>query len=198
MSDAAVHVVLREVVRMSLLTYIDKLQRANADDLAFYPLSTLEKALAANQIMVAYENSEPCGYLWFGSVRSGYPITIYQACIDYDVRRRAHGWNLVADLMMIGRTAGANAIRLKCASSALSNDFWRAIGFDCVNVTRGGVKRGRDINHWWTAITEPLFQLPSVVPSTTPIDLSAYQSLKRQGVAMPSRFSRTHYGGTDA
>ena len=35
-----------EVARVTAITlsYIDKLQRANADDLAFYPLTTLEKA----------------------------------------------------------------------------------------------------------------------------------------------------------
>lgn len=33
-----------------------------------------------------------------------------------------------------------------------------------------------------------------VEPSDRPIDLTAYQRLKREGASMPSRFSRTHYG----
>lgn len=180
---------------MSLLSYIDKLQKANADDLAFYPLSTLEKALEAGKVLIAQQNGEPCGYLWFGSVRAGYPITIYQACIDYDARQRHHGWRLVGDLIQMGIVGGATAIRLKCASSAESNEFWRAIGFKCTNVTAGGVKRARDLNHWWTPLFEPLLSVETMEPSTKAIDLTAYQAAKRRGEQMPSRFSRKHYGG---
>jgi hypothetical protein len=178
---------------VSLLTYIDKLQRANADDLAFYPLSTLEKALADNQVLVITENDEPCGYLWFGAVRSAYPVTIYQACVDYEVRRRQHGWLAVGQLIEMARQSHATAIRLKCASSALSNEFWQAIGFRCTNVTAGGIKRARDINHWWLPVQAELLTVPSVEPSLRPIDLTAYQKAKREGVAMPSPWSRTHY-----
>lgn len=178
---------------MSALSYIDSLQRKNADDLAFYPLATLEKALQSGHVSLARQNGEPCGYLWFGAVRGGYPITIYQACIDYDARRREHGWSLVRDLMALGVAGGATAIRLKCASSAESNEFWKLIGFKCVNVSRGGRKRGRDLNHWWTPLTVPLFLTDEIAPSAAPIDLTAYNKAKREGVVMPSRFSRTHY-----
>lgn len=176
-----------------MLSYIDKLQRENADDLAFYPLSTLEKALESKHVLIAYQNGEPCGYLWFGAVRSGFPITIYQACIDYQARQRHHGFGLVQDLILMGKAGGANAIRLKCASSADSNDFWRAVGFRCVNVTQGGIKRGRDLNHWWTPLTVALITPDELVPSERPIDLTEYQALKRKGQTMPSRFSRSHY-----
>lgn len=178
---------------MGLLSYIDKLQRANADDLAFYPLTTLEKAVESGHVLVAYQNDEPCGYLWFGAVRAGYPVTIYQACIDYEARQRHHGWKLVGDLMQMGGAASSTAIRLKCASSADSNEFWRAIGFMCTNVTQGGVKRARDLNHWYAPLAPMLFQPEELVPSTKAIDLTAYKKAKLDGVAMPSRFSRSHY-----
>ena len=182
-----------EDVSMNLIAYIDLLQRRNADDLAFYPLSTLEKAIGAGQVLVAEENGEPCGYLWCGSIRSGWPVTIYQACIDYEVRRREKGWDLVRQLIAFAQAGGATAIRLKCASSALSNEFWQAIGFRCVNVTQGGIKRARQLNHWWTPVAPTLFLPETVIPSDAPIDLTAYQRMKREGVAMPSRFSRKHY-----
>ncbi len=101
---------------------------------------------------------------------------------------------MVRKLLSLAGAGGANGIRLKCASSAESNEFWRSIGFQCTRVTPGGIKRGRDLNHYRTDIQPGMFLLPSVTPSERPIDLTEYQRLKRVGVSMPSRFSRTHYG----
>ena len=88
-------------------TYIDHLQRENADDLAFYPRTTLETALADGQIMHCTDNDEPAGYLWHGPIRSGLDAIIYQACVDYTARRRALGWEMVARLLEMARTGGA-------------------------------------------------------------------------------------------
>ena len=177
-----------------LVTYIDHLQRANADDLAFYPLSTLEKALEDRQVVTCADNGEVAGYLWFGAVRGGRDVTVYQACVDYTARRRALGWAMVGDLTALARAGGATGIRLKCASSAAANEFWQAIGFYCTRVSTGGIKRGRDINHYRTDLSAALLTVPTVTPSERPIDLSDYQRRKREGEAMPSRFSRGHYG----
>lgn len=182
-------------MQTDLLKYIDHLQRINADDLAFYPLASLEEAIAAGHVLTCEENGEPAGYLWFGAVRPAADVIIYQACIDYTARRRALGWAMVRDLIAMARGAGCTGIRLKCASSADSNAFWQAIGFYCTRVTRGGIKRGRDLNHYRTDVATPLLTAPSVVASERPIDLTAYNALKREGAAMPSRFSRSHYGG---
>jgi ribosomal protein S18 acetylase RimI-like enzyme len=186
-----------EVVTLSI-PYIDKLQRANADDLAFYPLTTLAKAVEDGHVISCEDNGEAAGYLWFGAVRGGYDVTIYQACVDYESRRRYLGWEMVAQLVKIGNAGGATGIRLKCASSAESNEFWQAAGFYCTRVTNGGIKRGRDINHYRTDLQPGLFTLPLVTPSGRPIDLGPYNALKRAGVAMPSRFSRSHYGEESA
>jgi hypothetical protein len=175
------------------VTYLDKLQRTNADDLAFYPLTTLAGALAAGHVIACEDNGEPAGYLWFGAVVGGRDIIIFQACVDYDSRRRHLGWQMVAELTAIGNAAGSTGIRLKCASSAESNEFWQAAGFSCTRVTLGGIKRGRDINWYRTDLQPGLFTFPSVSPSERPIDLTEYNRLKRESVKMPSRFSRTHY-----
>jgi ribosomal protein S18 acetylase RimI-like enzyme len=175
------------------IKYIDKLQRENADDLAFYPLTTLEKALEDNHIIGCFENDDPAGYLWYGAISGGKDIIIYQACVDYDARRRNLGFGMVADLLSIGRAAGSTGIRLKCASSALSNEFWTAIGFYCTRVTPGGIKRGRDINWYRTDIQQGFFIFESVTPSDKPIDLTEYRKLKKDKEKMPSRFSRNHY-----
>lgn len=185
-----------DIPRLSL-TYIDKLQRQNADDLAFYPLTTLGKALEERHVVSCEDNGDPAGYLWFGALRGGYDVTIYQACVDYDSRRRYLGWGMVAQLTALATAAGCTGIRLKCASSAESNSFWQAAGFVCTRVMPGGIKRGRDLNCYRTDIQPGLFFLPGVVPSERPIDLTAYNARKRSGEVMPSRFSRTHYGEGD-
>lgn len=175
------------------LSYVDKLQRQNADDLAFYPLTTLAKAIDEQHVISCEDNGDPAGYLWFGALRGGYDVTIYQACVDYDSRRRHLGFGMVAELSQLALAAGCTGIRLKCASSADSNEFWRAAGFYCTRVQPGGIKRGRDLNCYRTDLQAGLFVLPSVVPSDRPIDLTAYNRQKREGVVMPSRFSRSHY-----
>ncbi len=176
------------------LAYLDKLQRENADDLAFYPLSTLGRALEDGHVITCSDNGEAAGYLWFGALRGGYDVTIFQACIDYDSRRRHLGFGMVRKLTELASVAGSTGIRLKCASSAESNEFWQAIGFVCTRVQQGGIKRGRDLNNYRTDLQPGLFTLPPVVPSERPIDLTAYNRAKRLGISMPSRFSRVHYG----
>jgi ribosomal protein S18 acetylase RimI-like enzyme len=175
--------------------YVDRLQRANAEDLAFYPRDTLDDAIASGHVLFGHENGSPAGYLWFGAVRPMRDVVIYQACIDYELRRRHIGHAMVRELLTIARVACASGMRLKCASSADSNAFWRSIGFYCTRVTGGGVKRGRDVNHYRTDIHATLVTATPVQPSDRPIDMRAYQAMKRDGVPMPSRFSRSHYGG---
>jgi len=177
------------------LPYIDKLQRANADDLAFYPLTTLAAALENGHVVSCEDNGEPAGYLWFGALRGGRDVTIYQAAVDYDLRRRHLGFGMVGELTRLAVAAGSSGIRLKCASSAGSNEFWRAAGFYCTAVQPGGIKRGRDLNCYRSDIHAGLWTAAemTVEASSRPIDLTEYQRMKREGVKMPSRFSRSHY-----
>ena len=178
---------------MGIVSYIDHLQKQNAEDLAFYPITTLEKALDAGQVITCQDNDEVAGYLWHGAVSPSKDIHIFQACVDYDSRKRHLGWGMVAQLIEIAKSVNATGIRLRCASSSDSNIFWSMIGFYCTNVTKGGVKRQRDINHWRTDIQVPLLTLDPIEPSTKKTDLSSYNEAKRNGIVMPDRWSRTHY-----
>lgn len=175
------------------LTYLDFLQKQSAEDIAFYPKAALQKAIDENHIIGCEENGTPAGYLWFGAVRTGMDIIIYQAAVDYDLRRQHLGFGMVNQLVAIGKAAGSSGIRLKCASSALSNMFWQAAGFYCVAVEQGGIKRQRELNLYRTDFGDTT-PLPSVVPSNKQTNLTSYRSLKKEGRVMPSRFSRSHYG----
>ncbi len=181
------------MVKTLTLAYIDHLQHMNANDLAFYPLNTLEKALESGYVLACYENDEPAGYLWHGPARAGFDITIYQACVDYSARRRHLGWGMVGELIELGKTSASLGIRLKCRSSSESNEFWKLIGFYCTHVSQGGAARSAHLNHWRVDIAASLFTPATVEPSNKPINLTDYNKMKRDGVEMPSRFSRKHY-----
>ena len=182
---------------MMLITYIDHLQKQYAEQVAFYPLAALEKALEEHRVVTCEENGESAGYFWHGPLRPGMDIVGYQICVDYTAQRRHLGWNMVGQLLEKGRVAGCTGLRFGCASSNESNEFWRLIGFYCTKVTSGGVKRQRDINHWRTDIQPTLFTLPSVQPSDEAIDLSSWARMRRDGLVMPSRWSRGHYGSVN-
>ena len=172
------------------LKYIDHLQKQNAEDLAFYPLYTLEKAIETGNILHCEDNGEPAGYLWFGSIRPGMDVVIYQACVDYQSRRKILGWDMVKELITLATHGGATGIRLRCASSSESNVFWQAIGFYCTKVGDGGLKRMRKINHWRTDIQPTLFTVAPVIPSDKQTDLSTYNKNKKNGVKYKSRWAR--------
>jgi len=176
----------------TLLRYIDKMQKANAEDLAFYPLSALEQALGKGRILTVKENGELAGYLWFGAMWTDRPVVIYQACVDYELRRHYLGHAMVRQLIDWVKANGGVGIRCRVASSNESNQFWQAIGFHCFAVDQGGVKRKRDINSYKLDFANE-GQGNLVVPSSKSVDLRSYQKDKAAGIAMPSRFSRSHY-----
>lgn len=126
--------------------YADDLARKNSEALSFIPTPRIEAYARAGQLWVATENDEPCGFLIFGC---GWPqIRIYQACIQYDARRREHGMALVAALSDKAREMGCTDIRLWCADDLDSNEFWRAAGFEYCASRLGGRRRGRHHNLW--------------------------------------------------
>lgn len=175
---------------MPPLNYIDKLQRENALELAFFPLDALRRAREAGAIVGVTENDEWAGYLWHGALRPQRDVVIYQACIDYDARRRHLGFEMVREVVSRATAAHATGIRLRCASTSDSNEFWAAIGFYCTNVRPGGKSRGRDINEWRSDIQPGLFVL-SVEPSSKVMDRREfYRSLRTpEGSGLLSRFA---------
>ena len=177
---------------MTLLKYIDHLQKQNVDDLAFYPLSTLEKALEEQRVLTCEDNGEPAGYIWHGPVRVGFDLVIYQACVDYESRRRHLGWGMVKQLIDICKAGAGTGIRLRAASSSDSNEFWQQIGFYCTKVTQGGVRRSREINHWRTDVQTPLFTLDPVTPSEKTINPHSYFQKRKQGEKMPNVWARRY------
>lgn len=172
------------------MTYIDHLQKKNAEDLSFYPLSVLEREVVNGRVVLAEVNDAPAGYLYHGSVTS-LTLRIHQACIQYDLRGYLYGAALVRWLESLGRAAGAHEIALRCGSDIAANGFWQAMGFECIAVTQGGARRMRDINAWRLPLTDRLFSL-TVEPSSREKSATAWAKARRAGISLGSQFKRGH------
>ena len=175
---------------MTLLALVDHLQRQAADQVAFYPLETLRRAIDGGFVDVAFENGEPCGYLWHGPYRSGRDAVIYQAVIHYDLRRRRHGAGLVAGIIEGAGRVGASGVRCRCRSGQDANEFWRELGFACIAVIHGTTRRRTDINVWRSPIRAGFWDGLTTAPSDQAADRSGYDRDRRAGVAFASRWAR--------
>jgi GNAT superfamily N-acetyltransferase len=167
------------------LSYIDSLQRKNAEELSFYPKTVFEREIDNHRVLLARINGEPAGYLYHGAL--GEICRIHQACIQYDARGNLYGAALVNWLSAMCKAAGVHSISLRCGSDIEANKFWRAMGFDCIGVTKGGARRMRDINNWQRWLQPQLFAA-SVAPSEKKQDASMWRA--RDKTTKASQFIR--------
>ena len=146
---------MSEVVR-----YVCDLAKKNSEALSFIPTPRLEEYERRGQILVARENDDLCGFVVHGA---GWPVLrVYQACIQYDARRRDHGFGLVERLRQKATDRALDNIELWCADDLDANSFWEAAGFRKIAQRRGGARRGRMHNLWVMEITPlPLLALIS-------------------------------------
>lgn len=157
------------------LSYIDHLQRKNANELSFYPKAVFEREIPIGRVVLAEFNAEPCGYLYHGAF--GMALKIHQACIQYDLRGLLYGAQLVQHIVSLAKAADCHSITLRCGSDIAANGFWKAMGFTCEAVTPGGVRRLRDINNWKMVLQPQLFAF-GVEPSDKKQDASLWRRHK--------------------
>ena len=156
------------------IKFVDHLQKKNAEDLSFYPVGVFEREIESQRILIALVNAEPAGYLYHGAIKLDYPLKIHQACIQYDLRGNWYGAGLckfLEDLAVIG---GSRLISLRCGSDIAANTFWQNMGYECVLITPGGIRRMRDINVWQKALSADLFGFTAIEPSTKKKDASIW------------------------
>ena len=147
------------------LGFIDYLQKKNAEDLSFYPKAVLERETDNERILLALVNNQHAGYLYHGAIRLDKPLKIHQACIEYDLRGNWYGAGLCNRLEEIGAIGGVKTISLRCGSDIAANTFWKNMGYSCVSIQKGGVRRMRDINVWNKQIGADLFGFDAIKPS---------------------------------
>lgn len=162
-----------------MIKYIDYLQRKNAEQLSFYPLSVFEREKEKGRLFLELLNGEPCGYIYRGS--NAPDIKCHQVCIQYDARRREHGSTLVDALERHATSIGASSVTLRCGFDLEANDFWRSLGYKCVGLQDGGARRMRTINVWRKQINPELFEIPEIQSANGSVDSSIWRKNKPSG-----------------
>ena len=176
-------IVIRAATRDDL-TFIDHLQKLNAEELAFYPNVVFEREVENHRIILALVGGLHAGYLYHGAF--GATCKIHQACIEYDLRGQLYGSELVTFFVNLCKAANTHSVTLACGSDLLANQFWENMGFHCEGITQGGVRRMRDINRWRKDIHPNMFKI-EMPPSHKEKDASIWRNRK---ISAPSQFIR--------
>ena len=164
----------------SLLPFVDDLQKKNAEALSFYPNQVFEREGAKGRIYLGLLNGEPCGYIYRGALKGD--VRCHQVCIQYDARRRLYGAQLVACLEADALDAKCNGIVLRCGFDLDANEFWQSLGYHCVNIQDGGVRRMRKINVWRKPLQPQLFEDVHLEPAVGKADASLWRRNKDTGI----------------
>jgi GNAT superfamily N-acetyltransferase len=171
-----------QVVRVhpNLLLFVDQLQRKNAESLSFYPKCVFERESEKGRIFLGLLNGQPCGYLYVGA--GGTDVKCHQVCIEYDARRKLYGASLVVAMEEYAQERGAYTLTLRCGFDLDANIFWKELGYKCIGVEEGGIRRMRKINIWRKQIRPDLFEIVEIEPSVGKTNASAWRKNKRTGI----------------
>ena len=162
----------------NLLIYVDSLQKKNAENLSFYPKQVFEREAEKGRIFLGLLNGEPCGYIYVGA--KGGDVKCHQVCIQYDARRRLYGAALVQALE--DYADGSYSIMLRCGFDLDANQFWGSLGYRCIDVQDGGIRRMRKINVWRKPLVAELFEDIAVEPAVGKADASVWRKNKQTGI----------------
>ena len=169
-----------------MLIYIDSLQKKNSEALSFYPTQVFEREKQNGRLYLGLLNGEPSGYIYVGA--SGGDVKCHQVCIQYDARRRLYGAMLVVALENYANESLSNSITLRCGFDLDANKFWKEMGYNCIAVKQGGIRRNRKINVWRKYLQPQLFAPEWVEPVKGKTDSSIWRKHKQTGLV--SSFDR--------
>lgn len=164
----------------SMLLYIDSLQKKNAEQLSFYPKQVFEREHQNGRLYLGLLNGEPCGYIYVGA--AGGDVKCHQVCIEYDARRKLYGAMLVLAMENYANASNSNSITLRCGFDLDANKFWSELGYNCIAVKEGGVRRMRKINVWRKYLQPQMFQQIWVNPVEGKTDASIWRKHKETGI----------------
>jgi hypothetical protein len=83
---------------------------------------------------------------------------------------------------------GAYTITLRCGFDLDANRFWRDMGYNCIAVQDGGIRRMRKINVWRKSLAVELFSDLIIEPARGKTDASVWRKNKRTGLV--TQFAR--------
>ena len=162
------------------LTFVDKLQRANAEALSFYPKQVFERELDKSRLFLGLLNGQPCGYIYMGAQSDH--VKCHQVCIQYDARLRHYGAALVSAMEEYANEGKATSVSLRCGFDLDANSFWKSLGYECVNIVDGGVRRMRKINVWRKQLRAELFETLALEPAIGRTSSTIWRKNKSTGL----------------
>jgi len=133
-------------------SYAVSLHDRHHDQLGFLPRDTFELAARRGRLLIATENGEACGMLLVG--QRNHVLRIHQTCVEEDLRRLKHATEMVAAALSLPGLNQVRQIKLRVADDLPANQFWRAIGCRVTHQTRGSIRRGRLINHYYLDVRD--------------------------------------------
>lgn len=77
---------------------------------------------------------------------------------------------------------GATFVQLRCGFDLDANKFWESLGYKCVRVEDGGVRRMRKINVWAKAVSPALFDIQGVEPAVGKTSAAVWAKHKQTGI----------------
>lgn len=164
----------------NMLTYIDMLQKKNAEALSFYPKQVFEREKNNGRLFLSLLNNEPCGYIYIGA--GGGDVKCHQVCIQYDARRKLYGSMLVIAMEDYANKYHSNSVTLRCGFDLDANNFWNDMGYNCINILDGGVRRMRKINIWRKYLKPQLFQDIILEPAKGKTNATIWRKHKETGI----------------
>lgn len=167
-------------VHPHLISYVDSLQKKNAEALSFYPKCVFERESENGRILLGLLNGQPAGYLYVGA--QGADVKCHQVCIEYDARRKLYGAALVQAMEDYANQGGAYTLTLRCGFDLDANAFWAEMGYECVGVQNGGIRRMRKINVWRKCLQTELFADAVIEPAVGKTDATIWRKNKRTGL----------------
>tara|TARA_R110000824_G_scaffold205274_3_gene390046 strand:- start:1234 stop:1842 length:609 start_codon:yes stop_codon:yes gene_type:complete len=167
-----------------MLLYVDSLQKKNAEQLSFYPKQVFEREAEKGRLFLGMLNGAPCGYIYVGAKSPD--VKCHQVCIEYDARRRLYGAAMVTALEDYAKDS--YTITLRCGFDLEANNFWKSMGYNCINIVDGGIRRNRKINVWRKQVHPELFTDIIVEPAKGKTDASIWRKHKKTGLV--TGFSR--------
>ena len=170
-----------------MLSFVDMLQRKNAEQLSFYPMCVFEREHKAGRLFMGLLNGDPCGYIYVGATGSP-TVKCHQVCIEYDARRSLYGARLVVAMEAYAIDGGSTGASLRCGFDLEANNFWESLGYTCVNVVNGGVRRMRRINVWRKQLKPELFADIGVQAEVGKTSATVWSKHKSTGIV--NQFSR--------
>jgi GNAT superfamily N-acetyltransferase len=129
-------------------SWIAGLMRHNYEAVGFIPAPTVatQYVQQGRYVLQTDERGRRVGYLLHGKPTPGGILTVAQHCIDLDWRLRGYGEAAFDQVVARARAANCRGLKVRCAATLPSTEFWQAMGLALAKVTHPTNYRQRAVN----------------------------------------------------